>query len=166
MRLFYCFSIKRGKVTNNCQLHLAMWIIFIQTAHFFMSSCGVYRRISFSARWWKSSRARVSGILNGICMHPALSVCNVLNTSTLWSVHNAEFNLHSYVHLPTLLCTNTGALHAAILLCRPRKLCRLPLAFCAMGERYFCCSDRLFVLPLFVCRPAMSVRCVLCASNV
>lgn len=150
MRKYFCFSIKRGKVTNNCQLLFAKRTLFIPTVSFFMSIRNVYRCIGiFDNR--ADSRAHASGILNAKCMHSTLSVRNALIVRVLSSVDNQLMNLHNRVHL--------SAHHTPLdfRYVQAHFVCHHP-RFTAMGERNFCCSDRKNALPLCVWRPAVGAK--------
>lgn len=150
MRKYFCFSIKRGKVTNKCQLLFTKCALFIPTDSFFMPIRNAHRCIGiFDNR--ADARAHASDILNAKCMHSTLSDCKALIVSTLSSVDNLLKNLHNRVHLSahrTPLDFRCAQAHFA---------CRHPL-FTAMGERNFSCSDMKNALPLCIRRPAASVK--------
>ena len=59
------------------------------------------------------TRVHASGILNDKCMHSALSVYNALIISALSSVDNPLNNLHTRVHLSTLVCARISIVHTA-----------------------------------------------------
>ena len=68
MRKYFCFSIKRGKVTNNCQLLFAKRTLFIPTASFFMSIRNVYRCIGiFDNRADSRARTRPAFWTRSVC---------------------------------------------------------------------------------------------------
>lgn len=135
MRKYFCFSIKRGKVTNKCQLLFTKCALFILTASFFMPISNVYRCVGIFDNRARHSRAHASGILNAKCMHSTLSACNALIVSALCSVDNQLKNLHNRVHLSAHHTPLDFRYVQAHFVCRH-------LRFTAMGERNFSCSDR------------------------
>ena len=132
MRKYFCFSIKRGKVTNNCQLLFAKRTLFIPTASFFMPIRDAHRCIGiFDNR--ADTRAHASSILNEKCMHSALSVCNALIINVLSSVDNPLNNLHTRVHLSALVCALVCTPHTTWLPLCASTFCVPPPAFYGNG---------------------------------